>query len=101
MTIRNALLLFAAAVLFVIPLLVVQPGSGDFPGTDNQATDVIATIDSDYKPWFSYIWKPGIVTENLLFTLQAAIGAGIVAYCLGYLHGKRKREKKAGDDDTD
>lgn len=101
MTIRNVLLLFAAAVLFIIPLLVVQPGSGDFPGTDNQATDVITTIDSDYKPWFSSPWKPGIVTENLLFALQAAIGAGIIAYCLGYLRGKGGKKKKAGDDDTD
>jgi len=52
---------------------------------------------SDYKPWFSPLWEPpsGEI-ETLLFSLQAAIGAGIIGYIAGLIYWQ-KREKERPD----
>ena len=52
---------------------------------------MIKTIKPDYEPWAnSLIELPGSETESLLFALQAAIGAGVIGYVLGYFKGERK-----------
>lgn len=58
-------------------------------GTDEKAVEEIAKIIPDYQPWFNPIWEPpsGEI-ESLLFSLQAAIGALIIGYVLGYYRGK-------------
>lgn len=88
---KNIILIVIVIALAVIPLLIAK--NAEFGGSDDQAEAAITEINKDYKPWFSPIWEPpsGEI-ESLLFALQAAIGAGIIGYGLGYLKGRKKRE---------
>ncbi|WP_432056444.1 energy-coupling factor ABC transporter substrate-binding protein [Streptomyces sp. bgisy022] len=94
----NILLLLAVVVLAVIPLVF---GLGDhkeepFAGADAEAETAITEIDPDYEPWFSPLYEPpsGEV-ESALFALQAAIGAGVLAYYFGLRRGRRQGEERA------
>jgi cobalt/nickel transport protein len=89
------ILLIAVVALAVLPLLVA--GGGEFGGADGEAETAITEIDPGYTPWFSSIWEPpsGEI-ESLLFALQAAIGAGLVFYVLGYYIGRAKGREQAG-----
>jgi len=62
----------------------------EWAGADEKAEEAITKIDPNYEPWFSPIWEPpsGEI-ESLLFSLQAAIGALIIGYVLGYYKAKR------------
>ncbi len=88
------ILLIAVIALAVLPLLVA--GGGEFGGADGRAEAAISEIDPGYTPWLSPIWEPpsGEV-ESLLFALQAAIGAGLVFYVLGYYVGRAKGRAQA------
>ena len=91
---RNLLLIAAAVVLVAVSLFL--PKSGDsknaFTGTDDQAKDAIQDLRPGYVPWFSPIWKPpSDEVETLLFTLQAALGAGVLGYVIGNLQGRAAR----------
>ncbi|MGA5316406.1 energy-coupling factor ABC transporter substrate-binding protein [Streptomyces pseudogriseolus] len=104
----NSLLLLLVAALAVIPLAF---GLGDhkeepFAGADGEAETAITEIDPDYEPWFSPLYEPpsGEI-ESALFALQAAIGAGVLAYYFGLRRGRRQgearaRERGAGDADA-
>lgn len=90
---QNLLLLLGVIALAVIPLLVIKPGhDGEeiFTGSDGQAETVITETHPDYQPWFAPLWEPpsGEI-ESLLFGLQAALGAALIGYCLGFLRGRR------------
>ncbi|MFJ5262072.1 energy-coupling factor ABC transporter substrate-binding protein [Streptomyces sp. NPDC088387] len=94
----NALLLLAVAALAVIPLVF---GLGDhkeepFTGADAEAETAITEIDPDYEPWFSPLYEPpsGEI-ESALFALQAALGAGVLAYYFGIRRGRRQGEERA------
>lgn len=84
----------AAVALVVAPLLWIRPTSGEeiFLGADDQARQQIETLDTTYEPWFQSLWEPpsGEVA-SLLFGLQAAAGASVVAWTLGYWRGRRSR----------
>jgi len=87
---RYYIVLIAIVVaLFAVPLLLAP--SADYGGSDGAAEQAIS--DTGYTPWFSPIWEPpsGEI-ETLLFSLQAAIGALIIGYFVGYERGKRKKE---------
>lgn len=86
----NLILALLVVLISALPLFFHPPGS-EFGGADSQGTALIAQEHPDYKAWFSPVWEPpsGEV-EGFLFTLQAAIGAGIVGYALGYLKGKKQ-----------
>lgn len=89
----KTLILVAIVIgLAVIPLWMVK--DGEFAGADTKAEKAITEIRTDYKPWFSPLFKPksGEV-ESLIFSLQAAIGSGIVFYELGYMKGRKKRQE--------
>jgi len=89
----NLILIFLVVVLAVIPLLVAK-GAG-FGGADDRAKDAISEINAEYKPWFSSIWEPpSSEISGLLFALQAAIGSGVLFYCLGYMKGRSKNKSK-------
>lgn len=75
---------------FVPHLIGITPEWG---GADVAASNKIGEI-SDYKPWFLPLWKPpsGEI-ETLLFSLQAAIGAGIIGYIAGLYTGRKENRR--------
>ncbi|WP_329625122.1 energy-coupling factor ABC transporter substrate-binding protein [Streptomyces sp. NBC_01255] len=94
----NALLLLVVAALAVLPLAL---GLGDhkeepFTGADAEAETAIAELQPDYEPWFSPLYEPpsGEI-ESALFALQAALGAGVLAYYFGVRRGRRQGEARA------
>ncbi len=87
---RYYIVLIAIVVaLFAAPLLLMP--SAEYGGSDGAAEQAIS--DTGYQPWFSPIWEPpsGEI-ETLLFSLQAAIGALIIGYFVGYERGKRAKK---------
>ena len=85
----NLLLILLAVVIMIIPLFVQK--DAEFEGADDQAEDVIGEIDPDYEPWFESLWEPpsGEI-ESLLFSVQVAIGAGLIGYIFGSMKEKKK-----------
>lgn len=89
----NLLLLAAVAALAVLPL-ALGLGAGreePFTGADAQAETAITENAPDYEPWFSPLYEPpsGEI-ESALFALQAAVGAGVLAYYFGLRRGRRQ-----------
>lgn len=85
----KVILIIILILIIVIPLMTLQ--GAEFGGADDEASDVIVEIDPDYKPWFDSILEPASgEIESLLFAAQAAIGAGVIFYYLGYNRGKKK-----------
>ncbi len=88
----NIALLLLAAVIAIIPLVIVK--DSEFGGADGAASEVVEEMNEGFKPWFSPIWEPpGGETESLLFALQAALGSGVIFYCIGYLKGRNEARK--------
>jgi cobalt/nickel transport protein len=96
---RNPVLLAAAAILILLPLVldVITGGEAEFSGADGQARDMIETQNPDYRPWFEPLWQPpSAEVEGLLFALQAALGAGLLGYYLGYRKGRQRTREEIG-----
>ena len=84
----NIGLLVLAAVIVAVPLAIVRNSS--FEGTDDAAAEAVEEINAEFEPWFRPIWEPpGGETESLFFALQAALGSGVIFYCIGYLKGRK------------
>ena len=97
----NALLLLAVIALVAVSLVLgSRHASGDgekFVGSDSVAAEAVA--ESGHERWFEPLFSPDSgEVESGLFALQAAIGAGILGYCLGRLHGRRRERAAAGRD---
>jgi len=94
------LLLLGTIALVVLPLVLVK---GQYGGTDDAASRAVAASQPGFHPWFEPIWKPpSPEIESLLFALQAALGAGIIGYVLGRIHGAvREREARQEKAPTD
>ena len=89
---KNIILIILILLIGVVPLLLVK---SEFSGSDDKGEEVIKTIKPNYEPWAkNLIELPGDETESLLFALQAAIGAGVVGYVLGYFKGERKNANR-------
>jgi len=92
---KTTLLLIAIVLLVTLPLVIHRSGSGAerFGGADSQAQAEVNRLAPGYKPWFQPLWNPpsGEIA-TLLFSLQAALGAGVICYYLGYLHGRRRKD---------
>ena len=89
-TIHYIGLLLVVVVIVVAPIVFL---SADFEGADGAASDLIE--EGGYEPWIDPIWEaPSGEIESLLFVVQAAIGALIIGYFVGYERGKRKKEIK-------
>ncbi|MER5939878.1 energy-coupling factor ABC transporter substrate-binding protein [Streptomyces sp. NPDC001928] len=100
----NILLLAVVAALAVLPLAL---GLGDhkeepFTGADGEAETAITEIEPDYEPWFSPLYEPpsGEI-ESALFSLQAALGAGVLAYYFGLHRGRKQGEQRALEREAD
>ncbi|UWG98459.1 energy-coupling factor ABC transporter substrate-binding protein [Dehalobacter sp. DCM] len=89
----NLVLIAIVILLAIVPLVMNK--NAEFGGADGQAETAITEINPEYTPWFSSIFEPpsGEI-ESLLFSLQAALGSGILFYGLGYMKGRYKREEK-------
>ncbi len=91
------LLLGLVVLLAVIPLLL-HPES-EFGGADGQAEEVILSINPNAEPWFEPLLEPpGGETESLLFALQAAFGAGVIGYILGFKRGVAHSDQRDEDE---
>ena len=81
-----------AVTMAVIVLLSLSQVvlAAEWSGADDQAEEVISDINPHYKPWFSPVWEPpsGEI-ETFLFSLQAAMGALLIGYFIGYYRGIR------------
>ncbi|MCZ2527142.1 energy-coupling factor ABC transporter substrate-binding protein [Streptomyces sp. HB2AG] len=94
----NLLILLAVLLLAAAPLAL---GLGDhkeepFAGADGEAEAAVTELDPGYEPWFGPLYEPpsGEV-ESGLFALQAALGAGVLAYCIGLRRGRRQGARAA------
>ena len=100
----NMILLTLVVLLTVIPLLLPMEEHLDepFASADGQAEAAIREAYPNYEPWFTPFWKPpsGEI-ESLLFSLQAALGAGLLGYYIGLRRGQSqgriKDKSNAGD----
>ncbi len=88
--VKNLVLIAIVIGLAVVPLFIVK--NAEFGGSDDHAEKAITEINAHYKPWFSPVWEPpsGEI-ESLLFSLQAALGAGFIGYYIGYGKGRKKK----------
>lgn len=85
----NIILILLCLAIVVAPLLLIR--DSEFAGADGQAEEVIGELHEGYEPWVDPILEPpGGETESLLFALQAALGAGVIFYGVGYFKGKAK-----------
>lgn len=89
-------LLALVAIIAIIPFFIYNglgEDQGYFSGADSSASTIIE--NTGYDPWFDSIWEPpsGEI-ESLLFALQAAIGALIIGYILGYYNGRAKERRR-------
>lgn len=91
-------------LLVAVPLSLPAPRSGEerFGGTDDKAQTAIAQMNPQYKPWFQALWSPpSAEVESLLFSLQAAGGAALVGYALGFARGRSlPSPRDRGDQDV-
>lgn len=89
---KNLILAVLVVTIAIIPLLFLK--DAEFGGADGEAEEAITQINENYEPWFSPVWEPpsGEI-ESLLFSLQAAIGSGIVCYYFGYVKGTSKKDE--------
>lgn len=89
---KNLLLLGIVIILAVIPLYIVP--NADFAGVDGKAKEAITQLNPNYKPWFKPLFKPpSQEIESLLFAIQACIGTGLIAYCIGLSKGRKEKNK--------
>jgi cobalt/nickel transport protein len=81
----NILLMLGVVLLVVLPLAFVH---GKFEGSDDQGSAAVASSVPNFKPWAHPLWvPPSPEIESLLFALQAALGAGVIGYVVGRIHG--------------
>lgn len=85
----NWLLAIAVVLLAVLPLALVK---GEFGGSDGQAQKAIEAIKPDYQPWVQPVFTPpSKEVESLLFAVQAALGAGVLGYVIGWYRGRQEQ----------
>ena len=88
----NVGLLLIAAVIVVAPLVIVK--DSEFEGADGKVAELVEEANEDFEPWAASFWEPpGGETESMFFAIQAALGARVIWYCIGYLKGKNNTNK--------
>lgn len=90
------ILILLSIIIAIVPLVFIK--NSEFEGADGQTDDVISEISPEYEPWADVIMEPpGGETESLLFSLQAAIGAGIIGAGFGYFIARSKFSKDTSE----
>ena len=93
----TVLIILTIVALVAVPLLLPVKGDPDkaFSGSDDQAEEAIKEHNPDYVRWVTPVWKPpSSEVESGIFAIQAAAGAGVLGYLIGYLRGKASRVGK-------
>lgn len=92
-------LLIIAVLIAIIPLFTLK--GAEFGGSDDAGSEVITEITgAEYKPWFRPImetWIGGELPreiESLLFCVQTGIGVGVIAFFMGRLVERNKKENQ-------
>jgi len=92
------ILISISLLLMLVYITATQyvPGAHEWAAGDTLiVTQIGETTGGEYKPWFEPIWEPpNSEIETFLFSLQAAIGAIIVGYFIGYYKGKKEVSKE-------
>lgn len=92
---KNRVFLYALAFVFIFALFalpfLLNP-TAQFGGADDAGSQIIEQQSPGYAPWFSPFWEPPPETASMLFALQAAIGAIIIGYFIGYTQAKGEKE---------
>ncbi|MBP2032847.1 cobalt/nickel transport protein [Clostridium algifaecis] len=96
---KVTILLVIAALIAVIPLFTLR--GAEFGGSDDAGSKTVSQITGKkYKPWFKPVMEtwiggelPGEV-ESLLFCVQTGIGVGVIAFFMGRLVERNKKENK-------
>lgn len=93
------LIVLVLVILFAAQFFYISSTTNaEYGGADDKPEEVIGEITGGtYEPIAHPIWEPpsGEI-ESLLFALQAAIGASIIGYFLGYYKAKNQYENKLG-----
>ncbi|MGB9940757.1 energy-coupling factor ABC transporter substrate-binding protein [Methanosarcina sp.] len=93
------LIVLGILLIFTVQFIYMSSTTdAEYGGADGEAEGVINEITGGtYEPIAEPVWEPpsGEI-ESLLFGLQAAIGAGIIGYFLGYYRAKKKYENELG-----
>ena len=93
---QNWLLVSAVIVLAVIPLVFVR--GAEFSGSDAQAEGAIQELHPSYEPWFKPLFEPARgEVEGLLFSSQAALGAGVIGYVIGRYKARSELQRHRDD----
>lgn len=94
-------LLGAVVLVFLISLVVGNQMAGGsdeaFGGTDDAATE--AAEEAGAEPWFKPLFEPAGEVESGLFAIQAAIGSGIIFFCLGRMSGRHAAARRDASED--
>jgi len=102
---KTWMLLAAVVLLTVLPLLwsatpgaehaTAADGAGErFEGADARAQRAITQIAPHYQPWFRPVLEPSSnEIASLLFALQAAFGAGVIGYWLGFSRARAAQHR--------
>jgi len=84
------------AVVVALPILGLVLRSGaKFGGADSGGQAAITQIDPTYKPWFTNLWNQSSGTNEIMFGVQGALGAGILFGALGYFVGRSRGRVEA------
>jgi len=94
---KKPIILLALVIIIVAFPLAIYNSKGEslgyFTGSDDQGPAYITS--TGYVPWFHSIWTPpSPEIESFLFAVQAAIGAIIIGFILGYYKGQSSERKK-------
>lgn len=90
---KNLMLILLTILIGVVPLILLK--NAEFKGADGLAEEAILEMNPAYTPWFDpLIELPSGEIESLLFSLQAAVGAGVVGFILGRMSVDKKSMKK-------
>ena len=89
------LIVLAIFLIFAVQFIYMSSTTdAEYGGADEQAEDAINEITGGtYEPVAEPFWEPpSSEIESLLFGLQAAIGAGVIGYFIGYYRAKSRYE---------
>ena len=93
------IIVLAILLIFAVQFIYISSTTdAEYGGADRQAEGAIKEITGGTRePIAKPLWQPpsGEI-ESLLFGLQAAIGAGVIGYFLGYYRAKKNYENEHG-----